>query len=97
MVQSPADRPSGHDSYVRHIRVRVAVSGLFSDGDVTMMQGSQIPLGDKDGWLSESDDGVTRLFSYVCGSVNAETLWCTVVAATEIERDTFDRFVRSLR
>jgi hypothetical protein len=84
------------DSYVRHIWVRVAVSGLFSGGDGDMMQGDRIEFGDKDGWLVESDDGVTRLFNYMCGSFGAETLWCTVAGATEIDIDIFSRFVESL-
>lgn len=79
-----------------HLWVRVAVSGLFSDGDAIMMQGAEVQIGGKDGWLTQSPDGVTRMFNYACGNLNGETLWCTVAGASKIDRGTFDRFVESL-
>lgn len=97
-----ASSPDGKlgDRSGTHIWVRVAVSGLFDededDGDAVMMQGAQVQLGGKDGWLTQSPDGVTRMFNYVCGNLGSETLWCTVAGASKIDRGTFDRFVESL-
>jgi hypothetical protein len=57
------------------------------------MQGANVRLGGKDGGLTERGG---LLFNYACGNLNTETLWCTVSAAKEIDRPTFERFVESL-
>jgi hypothetical protein len=91
-VQSQLGNP-----YKSNILVRVAVSGLFRDGDATMMQGTEVRFGSKLGWLTESVGNYGLLFNYACGNLNAETLWCTVEERNGIDRGTIERFVESLQ
>lgn len=83
--------------YKPNIFVRVAVSGLFSDGDTTMMRGTEVRFAGKLGWLTERVGDYGLLFNYACGNLNGETLWCTVEERNAIDRATIERFVESLQ
>lgn len=65
-------------------------------GDAVLTEGEPRVIGGRSGWVSRiGDQGI--VFSYRCGEIQGESLWCLVRAATKFGEQVLHDFVASIQ
>ena len=72
---------------------------LDSPSDTLIMNGTPTTIGGRSGWIMGETDVArgTRLFAFMCGSVDDLTVWCEVDVPKHIGFDALEAFVATIR